>query len=424
MPIVEQPRLRRIESFPVSRPDGEVTFVLRDPEGFSPSIVISFVAAALTSFMDGTRTLADIQKAFQTQFGQPVALDDLEQLVRDLDDRLFLDTERFRARWKCEIERYLNSKSRPAAHAGQAYPDDPESLEAHLSALFTDEKGPGPLDWPTAAAPTSPALLGVLSPHVDLHHGGPTFAWAYKRIVEQSDADLFIIFGTAHNPMRHLFSVTRKHFETPLGTVETDRKFVAALAANLAATPGGSELNLVADELAHRQEHSIEFQAVFLQFALGRRRPFKIVPVLVGSFHPFIASGQSPAESPEVAAFVSAMKKTAARHPGRVCYITGGDLAHIGQRYGDQAFLNAARLQEQADDDRRLLDAACRADSEAFFRHVAAHQDRHRICGLSPTYTMLEVMQPGRGEMLNYDQAAEPDGTACVSFASLAFYAQ
>ena len=118
------------------------------------------------------------------------------------------------------------------------------------------------------------------------------------------------------------------------------------------------------------------------------------------------------------------MKKTAAGHRGRVCYISGGDLAHIGQRYGDRAFLDAARLQAQAADDRMLLDAACRADSEAFFRHVAAQQDRHRICGLSPTYTMLEVMQPNRGEMLKYDQAAELDGTACVSFASLAFYGE
>src|SRR5262249_16377387 len=136
---------------------------------------------------------------------------------------------------------------------------------------------------------------------------------------EESDADLFVIFGTAHNPMRHLFSVTRKHFETPLGTVETDRQFVARLTANLAATPGGSELNLAADELAHRQEHSIEFQTVFLQYLLGARRPLKIVPVLVGSFHEFVESGKQPSSAAPVAAFVSALEKTLAEHSGRVC---------------------------------------------------------------------------------------------------------
>ncbi len=277
---------------------------------------------------------------------------------------------------------------------------------------------------PADGAPAAEGLLGVLSPHIDLHRGGPTFAWPYKRLVEESDADLFVIFGTAHNPMSELFSVTRKHFETPLGTLETDRQFCARLSANLKSTPGGAAMNLAANELAHRQEHSIEFQAVFLQYLLGEKRPIKIVPVLVGSFHPFITAGTSPSNAPEVAALVAAMRKTADAHSGRVCYISSGDLAHIGQRFGDREFLDAERLKMQAADDRELLAAACRPDAEAFFRHIAREQDRNRVCGLAPTYTMLKVMEPGRGEMLKYDQAVELDGTACVSFGGAAFYRQ
>ena len=137
-----------------------------------------------------------------------------------------------------------------------------------------------------------------LKRYISRKRGGSSFAWAYKKIIEESQADLFVIFGTAHNPMRNLFSVTRKHFETPLGTVETDRRFVAQLASKLKALPGGHELDLAADELAHRHEHSIEFQAVFLQYLLGDRRPFRIVPVLTGSFHDFVAQNISPANSP------------------------------------------------------------------------------------------------------------------------------
>jgi AmmeMemoRadiSam system protein B len=415
-----RPRLRRLESFPVTEAGGQVVFALRDPEGFSGAILLPYAAAALVSLMDGSRTLTDIRDAFERQFGRGVALADVERLVNDLDERCFLDTERFRSRWKSEIERYLNNPVRPAAHAGGVYAAEPDALRAQLSSLFTAEKGPG-LPGDAADAPAN-RLCGVLSPHIDLHRGGPAFAWAYKRIVEESQANLFVIFGTAHNPMRNLFSLTRKHFDTPLGTVETDRTFVSKLAKACASTPDDGDLNLFADELAHRQEHSIEFQALFLQYLLAGRRPFKIVPVLVGSFHEFIAGSTSPADSPRVAGFVSAMRKTAAAHEGRICYVSGGDLAHIGQRFGDRAFLDAPRLQAQAEDDRQLLDAACRADSGAFFEHVARQQDRHRICGLSPTYTMLEVMRPERGELLRYDQAVELDGTSCVSFASLAFY--
>lgn len=422
MTLPERPQLRRVESFPVSQQQGEVVFALRDPEGFGNSVVVPYAAAVIASLMDGTRTVPEIQQAFAARSGQQVDCESIEQLVQDLDDRLLLDTPRFRAKWKQEIEIYLNSPTRPAAHAGRAYPGDPQALRAELTVLFTGDKGPGaPVETPAGGARDS-ELLGVLSPHIDLHRGGPTFAWAYKRIAEESEADLFVVFGTAHSPMSNLFSVSRKHYETPLGTVETDKQLAARLAANLTATPGGAQINLAADELAHRNEHSIEFQAVFLQYLLGEKRPFKILPVLVGSFHEFVREGKSPGESPPLRAFVAAMQKTLANYQGKVCYISSGDLAHIGQRFGDRQFLDAARLKRQAADDQALLAAAAQPDAEEFFRRIARQQDANRVCGLSPTYTMLQVMRPGRGEVLKYDQAVELDGTACVSFGSLAFY--
>jgi len=419
-----RPRLRRLDSFPVNQAGGEVAFALRDPEGFSGSIVIPYGAAVLASLMDGTRTVEEILDAFRQQFGQAATTADIERLIQQFDERCLLDNDRFRAIWKVEVERYLNLKTRPAAHAGGAYAAEPVALRAQMAGLFTSEKGPGEPDWDAGDVPVTGELCGVLSPHIDLHRGGPAFAWAYKRIVEQSQADLFVILGTAHSPMRSLFSATKKNFDTPLGTVETDRQFVATLSANLARTPGGKEMNLFADELAHRQEHSIEFQTVFLQYLLGDRRPFKIVPILTGSFHDFVRSGTSPQNAPEVAAFVSALQQTTAKHPSKVCYISAGDLAHIGQRFGDREFLDAARLKNQAESDRSLLDAVCQADAEGLFRQIANEKDRHRICGLSPTYTMLEAMRPDRGELLRYDQAVELDGTSCVSFASAAFYRQ
>jgi len=231
-----------------------------------------------------------------------------------------------------------------------------------------------------------------------------------------------VVFGTAHNAMQHLFCISRKDFDTPLGLVHTDRPFIERVAKHLASSVAGQQIDLFEDELAHRYEHSIEFQATLLQYVIGPRRPFWIVPVLVGSFHEFLADGGSPDESPEIQAFVAAVRAAADEHAHGVCYISGADLAHIGQRFGDDELIEPRRLAEQAEDDRKLLDAACRGDSAGLFRHVADQQDRNRICGLSPTYTLLEVAQPVRGELLAYDQAVEPDGSSCVSFASLALY--
>ncbi len=416
-----QPRLRPVESFPANQADGEVLFIMRDPQGFAGTIALPYPAAVLASLMNGERTTAELQQEFRNRFGQPVASADLERLISQLDERYFLETPRFRANWKAEVESYLNSQVRPAAFAGKAYAGEAEPLRQQLDDVFRAPAGPGAPNEKPAGNGTAP-LRGVLSPHIDLARGGPTFAWAYKKIFEESQADLFIIFGTAHTWMRSLFSISKKHFETPLGIVETDRAFMAALTRKLAPAPGGGDVNLFADELAHRHEHSIEFQVLFLQHLLGDRRPFKVVPILTGSFAQFIESGQQPAESPQVAAFVTALQQAVADCRGRVCYVSGGDLAHIGQRFGDPTLLTPARLEEQSLSDRQLLSAACNADAGEFFNLVAGQQDRHRICGLSPTYTMLEVMRPNRGELLKYDQAVEPDGTACVSFASLAFY--
>ena len=276
----------------------------------------------------------------------------------------------------------------------------------------------------------SDRLLGVLSPHIDFARGGPAFAWAYRQIVEKSDADLFVIFGTAHQWMQNTFSVSRKHFDTPLGVVETDKQFIGRLGQKLAAEPGGREMNLFGDELAHRTEHSIEFQVVFLQHILGERRPFKVVPILVRSFREFVVDSRLPITAEPIKAFVSALRATVKEYTtakngqpaGKVCFISGGDLAHIGPRFGDRDRLDRQRLESQAEDDRALLAAACRADSAGFFQHVASSQDRNRICGLSPTYAMLEVMQPRHGKFLTYGQANDPSGASCVSFGSLAFY--
>jgi AmmeMemoRadiSam system protein B len=427
--LPERPRLRRVDSFPVRQGDGQTLFAMRDPEGFSGAVVLPYPAAVLASLMDGNRTLAEMREDLERQLGYSVGLDDVESVVRNLDERHFLDTERFRALWKTEIEAYLNRRERPAAHAGGGYAEQPDELRSQIAAQFTDARGPGAphvAEQSRAGNGESGAatgrLCGVLSPHVDLVRGGPALAWAHRRIADETEADLFIVFGTAHSPMRNLYALTRKHFATPLGTLETDQTFVKKLAARFSAAPECKDTNLFADELAHRKEHSIEFQLVFLQYLLGEKRPFKIVPILAGSFHEFIAAGTSPSTSPQVSAFVSAVRETAAEHAGRVCYISSGDLAHIGQRYGDRARLDPARLKQQAEIDRELMAAACRPDADAFFQLIVREQDRHRVCGLSPTYTMLAAMQPKHGELLRYDQAVELDGTSCVSFAAAAFY--
>ncbi|MEM8947643.1 MAG: AmmeMemoRadiSam system protein B [Planctomycetota bacterium] len=422
-----RPRIRQLELVPLDQGD-EPTYALRDPYGYAGTAALPMGAAMLVTLMNGQRTVDELQSAFVEKVGQQIPLADVEKVVKQLDERMFLDSDKFAAHKAAITAAYEELDVRPAAHAGGAYHRELEALQDQLGQLFTCEDGPGllPTEGNTNGDFSSPdqrRLCGVMSPHIDLHRGGPAFAWAYDRIVSESDAEVFVILGTAHTPLRGLFSVSDKHFSTPLGTATTDREFIAALRGQLVQSAQGLNVEQIfADEMPHRREHSIEFQALMLQYILGDRRDYMIVPILVGSFHPFVTENRSPSSSQAVSSFAAALRATIAAYDKKVCYVAGVDMAHIGQHFGDEELLDEDRLKRQWTEDQTLLSAACEGDTEGWFVHVAAVQDRNRICGLAPTYTMLSAMQPSQGEILKYDQAVSDDRTSCVSFASVAFY--
>lgn len=411
--------LRSLEMFPVGA-GREQLHVLRDPEGFGKMLALPDGAALVALLMDGRHTLAEIQAAFSQRVGAKVGLAELQAIVRKLDEAYLLHGQRFERHRRRKLKDYAEATVRPAAHAGGGYAEQAEELCQQLADMLQGDEGPGRTR--RNGVSRGQTLRGIVSPHIDMNRGGPLFAWAYQRLAQDSVADVFVIFGTAHQPMRQLFSVTRKDFATPLGTVATDQRFIDLLAAEVGSSVAGRRLDLFADELAHRQEHSIEFQAVWLQYMFGAERAVRIVPILVGSFYELMLEGTPPDESPEVQAMLAALRKVEQSYKGRVCYISGADLAHIGQRFGDDELLEEKRLDALATDDRRMLAHACRGDANAFFRHVARQSDCNRICGLSPTYMLLSAVAPCRGKLLRYDQAVDPDGTSCVSFASMAVY--
>jgi AmmeMemoRadiSam system protein B len=285
-------------------------------------------------------------------------------------------------------------------------------LRAQLGRFFAHEKGSGPpVERPRRGGGR---LRGILSPHIDFYRGGPVYSHAYRALVERSDADTFVILGVAHQPCRHRFALTRKDFETPLGLTRNDRAYVDKVAA-LAGD------HLFDDELAHRAEHSIEFQVVFLQYLLGGRREFSIVPILVGSFHDLMDEGVDPIVDDEVRQFVEALRAAESAAGGQVAYIGGIDLCHVGPEFGDPDRLDPATLNRVRAFDQDMLSRAADGDAAGWFGTAARIRNRWRVCGLAATYTMLHAMGPARGRLLKYDQAVDAARTCCVSFASVAF---
>ena len=404
---IQYPRLRNIEAFPIEY-EGQQVICLRDPTHLAEHpVFVNPGVLFLLSLFDGQHSLADIQVEYTRHFGELPARDQLDNLIAQLDEHLLLDSDRF-AQVRQQIEdAFRQSTVRNAAHAGTAYESDAEGLLRQLEGFYRASSGPG-------LEPASPngRIKGVISPHIDFHRGGPCYAWAYRELASSLEADLFIIIGIGHFGSGHLFTMTPKDFSTPLGTMRTDREFVARVQA---ACP----FDVLADEFLHKDEHSVEFQVVFLQSLLSDRQDAMIVPILCGSFHDMVQTGTLPSEHPQFQGFVDALRQTIEASGKRVCIIAGVDLAHVGKRFGDQEPLTDTWLGEIRDADLRLLQHVEHLDSEAFFRHICEDQDQRRICGYPAIYTLMTLADACEGHLLKYDQAVDTATQQTVTFASM-----
>jgi AmmeMemoRadiSam system protein B len=363
---------------------------------------LSLIELEILKRMDGRHTVRDLQlAAMQALGGILIPLEDVTALVRRLDEHLYLDSPRFDA--------YLGGPIREPACIG-TYDANPSKLREQMRWLFTQPGGPG--------LPTNPGqdngLRAALLPHMDYTRGNITYAWGFKEVFEHTNASLFVIIATSHYSP-HRFTLTRKHFKTPLGIVETDQEFIDRLEKHYGE-------GLFDDLYCHFPEHSVELEVVVLHYLYENVRPFRIVPLVVGSFSDCIESGDAPGEQEDIRRMVEALRKAEAETPEPVCYIISGDLAHIGPKFGDRQPVAEPLLSWSEQQDRALIQSLEAVDPQRYFHIIASERDARRICGLPPTWTLLDAIRPNRGKLLHYGRYRHPTGHESVSFASVGFY--
>ena len=412
----DRPRLRAIEAFPVEQ-DGKTLIYLKDPLNFAAPLGISPVGYFLLSHFDGQHSLVDIQEAYCKQFGTLLLSDELKDFIDTLDRHYYLQSERFHDYRDAVILEFRRLPTRMAAHVGGAYNADPAQLTNQLDDYFSLPNGPG---LPSSQKRSTPRA--VVAPHIDFHRGGPAYAWAYKSLAESDGADLYILLGTSHCGGQAPYILTLKDFATPFGVVETDKDFVNRLQARCAEDYFG-------DEYLHRGEHSLEFQVVFLKHiaqqraaATGEReRPFRIVPILVSSFHSMMMNQTAPEETSAIGTFLRALRDMAEKESRQVCFVAGVDLAHVGRQFGDREPITGEFLKWVETEDHSLVSRVAALDAPGFFNEIAKDQDRRRICGFSPLYSLVHLLEGVQGKQLKYGQAFTPETGSAVTFTSMIF---
>jgi AmmeMemoRadiSam system protein B len=413
----DNPRIRPIEAFPVQQ-DGKTLIYLKDPLNLATPIGISSVGYFLLAHFDGRHSYRDLREVFEQRFRAPLPRDEFNQFVALLDQHYYLQSDRFENYQQAVIAEFRRQPSRAPAHVGGGYTSDPVELTAQLDSYFVTPKGPGlPSAANGAAAPKA-----IVAPHIDFHRGGPAYAWAYKPLAESSGADLYIILGTSHCGGQTPYILTRKDFDTPLGLVETDNEFVDRLQAQCAE-------DCFTDEYLHRGEHSIEFQVLFLKYVAQKRaaltgepeKPFKIVPILVSSFHAMMISQTLPEQTAAVRNFLRTLREMADGDSRQICFVAGVDLAHVGRQFGDQEPITEDFLRWVETEDHKLIDRLIEKDALGFFNEIAKDQDKRKICGFSPLYSLIHLLDGARGNHLHYGQAFTPETGSAVTFTSMIF---
>ncbi|MBC7187168.1 MAG: AmmeMemoRadiSam system protein B [Calditrichaeota bacterium] len=405
-PLPQFPKLRLIDATPI-RHGGRNMVAVHDPTHLSDGVVLlSEDLAYVLQFMDGRHSLLDLRAAYMRRFGSFLFEEQLNQLVRMLDEQLLLDNERFAKHRQQVEEAFRRAPVRESAHAGQSYPAEAEELRRLLSNFceVATEEGPG-------RTPFQPdQLKGCVVPHIDLRAGGPCYGHAYRGLLTAGKADLYLVLGTSHAPVSSLFAGTLKPFQTPLGVAPTDQGFMESVARQWGD-------DLFANELAHRSEHTIEFQVLFLQHLFGEVR---IAPILCSFSAEQLLDDNG--DGGRVRDFVQALRSAVQSFSGRVIGLASADLSHVGPRYGDPWAVDSNRLALVRRHDLEFLEAVTRGDAEAVARSMAASQNRFRVCGFPPIYTLLRALEVRGGAVLDHRHAVMDDQGSVVTFAAVALF--
>jgi AmmeMemoRadiSam system protein B len=258
--------------------------------------------------------------------------------------------------------------------------------------------------------PSEGRVTGLIAPHIDLSVGYKVYASAYQWLKHCAPSRV-VVLGVGHQ-MGDLFSLTEKDFETPLGRVKNERTAVHKLLK--------AGQSLMADsDFAHKSEHSVEFQVLFLQHLLPEN-PFTIIPILCGPLRPCLPEYTRKAYVERTGPFLKALSELLREGTQETLLVAGVDFSHIGPKFGHDS--PATLLQNQSEThDQNLLKALAEVKAEEFWEESIRENDQFNVCGFSAMACLLEVLPPSSAKVLDYQLWHEQPTRSAVSFAALAF---
>ncbi|HAR35930.1 MAG TPA: AmmeMemoRadiSam system protein B [Acidobacteria bacterium] len=370
-------------------------------------VLLQGEALEVLALIDGRREPDEIRLEFMRQRGYSLRGSSLvSEILESFRQLWLLDTPEFQARKQSLIQEFVSLEVRESALAGEAYPSEPSELKNFLGSILELEKLPPEVE---SELNTGCRPVALVAPHIDLGRGGRLYSRAYACLRGQQYRRVLVL-GTGHLLEGGVVSLSAKDFATPFGRIRTDKETVKQLtgAAGVLAAP---------DDFAHKKEHSIEFQLLFLQYLLGS--DFRLVPVLFGSVNQWLGQASRAADIPGFQPFLEGLRKIASQ-PGTLV-VAGVDFCHVGPKFGHQQPASEFKREVLAFD-RGLVEALLHRQAESFWRLLRENGDRFNVCGFPALAVLLEIMTADRGYFLGHELVDEPTTRSAVSFASLVYF--
>lgn len=384
--------------------DGEYRLVLHDSYHYSDvQVLLPPQAGPVLEFFDGRHDGSDVRLAMVQATGDLRAGEMLDQLSKVLDDAGFLEGEKFEALKENCHRTFAEAPVRNAIHAGGGYPGDLNELRDMMRQELIE---------PPSGDPVAD-VMAIAAPHASPWAGYESYRQAFRALPREYAGRTFVILGTSHYGAPDRFGLTRKPFRTPFGDTRTRADLATWMEQR---APRASQI----EDYCHSIEHSIEFQAVYLQALYGAE--VEILPILCGPFGRGLIGGGSPDDDEGVREFLDALGELAARERNRLCFVLGVDMAHMGARYGDdQPYKpNEGAMLQVAERDRARLDRLEAGDSGGFWDLVKENRDDLKWCGSAPFYTLLKALPGLKGTVRAY-QHWDIDEESVVSFGAVVF---
>jgi len=264
---------------------------------------------------------------------------------------------------------------RPPAVAGTFYPAEAPALCRALEACYRHPLGTG--EVPASPPHTLEGPAGLVVPHAGLIYSGPVASHAYARLARAGRPETVVLLGPDHYGLGPGLALSpHSAWATPLGESPLEGDLARALREAFPA--------LAVSEEAHRYEHSLEVQAVFLQHLFGQGLPLL----------PIAFTDQTPATCiPFGEALASVVR-------GRgLAVVATTDLTHY------YPYDTAVAL------DRSVVSAIAGGDPWAVAR--LAEDPRFTLCGPGPVMALLACFRAlggGRVEVLKYANSGDTAG--------------